>query len=315
LLELPSKTDCDEAAGDEMKMSEHCNGRWTTIISSLLGSDYVNTKKHGKCPKSGEGCDRYRFSDVNGRGNFFCGCSDGDKDGFELLQCVKGWSFHEACKRIEDVIGECPKDDDWKDQKPKVTAAERIQKDVIQYIPKSEYLNKRGLEVAPGLCWIKSLDFYNDGKKSGSYPAMLAPVVRDGKLLTYHATYLFRNGEKFRKILPADTSLQGACVQLYPAQDVLGVAEGIETAIAAKMLTDIPTWSVLNTSLMKSWKPPSRIKKVVIFGDNDENFAGHSAAYTLAHRLKKTCSVELEVRFPPETGTDFNDLLLSNGSE
>ncbi len=296
-----------------MKMAEHCQGKWSQIIASLIGPDFTQTNKHSRCPKNGEGTDRFRFSDVNDRGNYFCACSEGDKDGFELLMCVKGWDFKQCCEEIESVIGKCPKNDGPPPKKQK-TIVERLQGQVLDHVKSSRYLQNRGLEIAPGLKWIKSLDFYHEGEKRGRFPAMLAPVKRDGKVLTYHATYILDDGrDKMRKILPSPTSLQGSAVELYPITgDELGVAEGVETAIAAKMLYGMPVWSVLNTALMKSWKPPSNIKTVHIFGDNDYNYAGHAAAYGLGHRLKKMNEVEVTISFPPEKGQDFNDLLLQN---
>jgi phage/plasmid primase-like uncharacterized protein len=150
-----------------------------------------------------------------------------------------------------------------------------------------------------------------DGVEVGKYPAMLAPVMRGPKFLTYHVTYL-HGGKKVahdpaRKILPGPSTV-GASVPLYSAGPVLGVAEGIETAIAAKMLTGIPTWAALNAGNMAKWNCPPGVEHVVIFGDNDENYAGQAAAYTLAHRLK--CSgLIVEIRFPEIVG-DWNDVLL-----
>lgn len=296
-----------------MKISEHCEGKWTEIISSLIGPEWTQSNKHSKCPRSGEGKDRFRFSDINNRGNYFCSCSDGDKDGFALLMCVKGWDFTQCCKEVESVIGKCPKDNEPPPPKQK-TIVERLQGKVLDSVKSSKHLESRGLEIAPGLKWIKKLDFYDDGEKRGYFPAMLGPVRLHGKIQTYHATYIMNKEASVitRKILSSPGSLQGAAVELYPIIDgVLGVAEGIETAIAAKMLYGVAVWSLLNTALMKSWKPPSNVKKVIIFGDNDENYAGQAAAFNLAHRLKKMNEVEVVLRFPPQTGHDFNDVLQS----
>jgi len=213
-------------------------------------------------------------------------------------------------KAVEDVIGVCPPDDQ-PPQKKKQSCVDRIKKDVRNSVKKSAYLSGRGLEIAPGLKWINALPYYKDSQKIGRFPAMLAPITKDTKLLTYHATWLFSDGDKVRKILPSETGLQGGCCELYPVPaDVLGVAEGVETAIAAKMLFQIPVWSLINTALMKSWKPPAKVKQVIIFGDNDHNYAGQAAAFNLANRLK-LMGTDVTIKFPPEKGQDFNDVLIA----
>ena len=292
-----------------MKLREYAKGKWPTIISGILGERYADTRKHQPCP-CGEGKDRYRFSDKTGTGSYFCSCSQGDKDGFDLLQCAQGWTFAEAAAAVEAVIGkpeepEAPKPASW---------AQTLRSQTVK-TGRSKYLENRGLEVAPGLDWIWSLPYMEDGVKVEVYPAMLAPIFRDGRWLTYHATYLYQ-GEKApvespRKILPGPPLSGGAC-PLYPAGPVLGIAEGIETSIAAKMKFGIPVWASLNTSLMQGWNPPKGTKKVVIFGDNDTHLAGHAAAYALAHRLLLK-GIEVEIQIPDAPG-DWNDVLLNDAA-
>lgn len=300
-----------------MRISEHARGRWPEIISQLLGEEYTNTRKHCGCPATGDcgkGTPRFRFSDKFGNGNYFCHCSEGRKGGFDLLMCARGYDFASACLDVESVIGPCPKDESDVNQPVEKTFAENLRPRTCK-TQHSAYLASRGLEVAPGLDWIKALT-YIDGSKAnlGEFPAMLAPIVKGGKFLTYHVTYL-QDGRKApvdpcRKILPGPGNTGGAC-PLYPVAESMGIAEGIETAIAAKMIFGIPVWAALNTSLLAAWEPPAQVKRVVIFGDNDENYAGHAAAYQLAHKLaRKGLSVDIQIT--PEVGQDWNDVLLSS---
>jgi len=214
-------------------------------------------------------------------------------------------------KLVEQVIGERPRE---ALQPRSETYAERLYREAHK-TPRSAYLEGRGLVVAPGLDWHPAVDYRDDGKLVGKYPAMLAPVTRDGRFLTYHITYIDR-GQKARvpsprKILPASGSLKGAAVELFPAGPTLGIAEGIETAIAAHLLFDVPVWSALNTSLLKSWRPPEGVQRVLIFPDHDLNHAGQAAGHALAHRLHGQFDVELHL--PPMPG-DFNDVLLQRKS-
>jgi len=285
-----------------MNLSEHARGKWPEIINAIIGPEYTS-KTHGKCPSTGEGCDRYRFSDHYGTGNFFCDCSDGKNDGFVLIQCVKGWNFPQAARAIEDVIGAPP--GQGKPERKPATWANKLRNETVKS-ERSAYLESRGLEVPPTLEWHHRLPYFKDNNKAGEFPAMLAPITKDGRFLTYHVTYL-SGMNKIRKILPANNSLRGGAIELYPAGEILGVAEGIETAIAAHMLSGLPVWSVVNTALMGQFKPPQGVKHVYIFADNDKNFAGQAAAYKLAHSLSG--KVGVEVMMPQIPGTDYNDLL------
>jgi putative DNA primase/helicase len=96
-------------------------------------------------------------------------------------------------------------------------------------------------------------------------------------------------------------------VDLADVADVLGIAEGIETALAASVLHRLPVWAALNAGALEAWCPPETIRSVFVFGDNDDGFAGQKATYALAHRLSTKWRVE--VRIPPEPGTDWNDVL------
>ncbi|HEU4982060.1 MAG TPA: toprim domain-containing protein, partial [Acidobacteriaceae bacterium] len=73
----------------------------------------------------------------------------------------------------------------------------------------------------------------------------------------------------------------------------------------------VPVWSALNTSLLAAWMPPAGVTRVLIFADHDANWAGHAAAYALAHRLALK-GVACEVRMPPPG--DWNDALLAHRS-
>lgn len=295
-----------------MKLRDWCEGRWPEIVSALVGAEFTNPRKHCPCPR-GEGKDRFRFSDRDGRGNYFCHCSEGEKDGFELLQCVHGWDFAETARQIETVIGACPKDGEAELEAKPETWAEKLYREAIR-TPKSDYLSSRGLEIPPGVWWHKSVDYFDDdGKRVGKYPAMLSPLLSGGELLTVHVTYL-QGGRKAdvpkpRKILPGYRSLNGAACPVYPEHaEHLGVAEGVETAIAAQMLFGCPVWAALNTALLKNWQPPEGVEVVTIFGDHDANYAGQAAAYALGHKLAGK-DYEVEVAMPDQRG-DWNDVLL-----
>lgn len=196
--------------------------------------------------------------------------------------------------------------------KTQLSFAERIRQRAGK-IEHSQYLTSRGLEIAPGLDWIKSLAYVDENKqKVGEFSAMLGPIYLRGKFLSYHVTYL-KEGRKValdpcRKIMPGPPLNGGAC-PLYPHAEEMGIAEGIETAIAAKLIFGMPVWAALNTSLLKNWEPPEGVKRVTVFADNDEHYAGQAAAYALANRLAAK-GIKATVELPPTVGDDWNDVWL-----
>lgn len=69
----------------------------------------------------------------------------------------------------------------------------------------------------------------------------------------------------------------GGAVRLARHERALGIAESVETALAATALFGVPCWSVLNAGRLEGWEPPEGVTEVVIFGDNDLNSVGQAA--------------------------------------
>jgi putative DNA primase/helicase len=290
-----------------MRTTEAARGKWRRILGEFgIESRYLDGRHHA-CPVTGEGEDRFRFADRDGSGSFFCACSDGRKGGAALIECKTGKSFREVADAIDAVLGNL-----HEKERRAPTYAERLRL-TAKTTRRSAYLESRGLEIPPGLLFATNVEYRDDGKVIGRFPAMLAPIVRHGKFQTYHVTYLDRGSKAQvpcpRKILPGG-QISGGGIALYPPAERMGVGEGIETCIAAKMLHGIPTHSALNAEMLAKWEPPSVAKVVVIFADHDRNYAGHKGAYALAHRLVLK-GLDVEVCFPPQVDTDWNDLLLS----
>jgi putative DNA primase/helicase len=242
-----------------MKTIDAARGRWIEILTKVGGIDPAFLdKKHHPCPVNGDGTDRFRFSDQNGSGNYFCACSQGDAGGIGLLKCKTAREFRDLASEIDSLLGNKAEIEPHKE-----TYAEQIRKRHKKPIARSAYLESRGLEVPPGLQWDTNVNYWDGGEVTGQYSAMLAPIIRDGQFITYHVTYLDK-GKKAsvpqpRKILPGP-SIVGAGIELYPAAAEMGVAEGVETAIAAKMLFDCPTHSALSSGMLAKWKPAGHRK-------------------------------------------------------
>ena len=86
----------------------------------------------------------------------------------------------------------------------------------------------------------------------------------------------------------------------------LGIAEGIETALAASQRFGVPIWAATNAVLLEAWVPPEGVERVVIVGDNDASFTGQAAAFGLARRLVQK-GLTVEIRIPDQVGKDWAD--------
>lgn len=175
-----------------------------------------------------------------------------------------------------------------------------------------------------------NLVYFEDGKQAGTHPGIVC-AVRDnsGDLITVHRTYLSESGGKAdvecaRKMMPIPiqkySNLNGASIVLgHPDKGVIGVAEGLETALSAYRGTRIPCWSTVNAGLLKRFTPPEGIHTVLIWSDLDVSMTGQKAADELAERLRSmglNASVLLPDVAIPEgsNGVDWNDILMTKGT-
>jgi len=298
-------------------------GRWPGILLALGVSERALSGRHAPCPMCG-GKDRFRFDDKEGRGTYYCsGCGAGD--GVQLAMAVTGATFRETALQIERMAGSVRHtvSKGGRSDEDKVAALRRAwsaSKPIQHGDEVTRYLAGRGLALdrLPDSLRLHPRLRYSDedGALVGHFAAMLATVTApNGKAMSIHRTYL-QAGEKApvpepRKLM-AGRPIGGAAIRLAPASERLGIAEGVETALAASELFSLPVWSCISTSGIESFEPPSGVKEVAVFADNDTNFAGQKAAYVAAHRLALK-GYQIEVRIPPAVG-DWLDLLEASGA-
>lgn len=294
-----------------MKAKDLAHGKWRSVLS-VLG---VNAKsldgQHHACPATGQGEDRFRFADRNGSGNFFCDCSKGDKGGMALLMCCRNLAYAEACKEVERVVGNTSADELRERRDPRI-ALNRVKSRVKRPGPAvMRYLEGRGLELAPALREAR-LRYWQGKEDLGVFDCMVACIhSATGKPESYHLTYL-QDGKKAdlkipRKVMTPVETITGGAIRLYPAAEKMGIAEGIETAIAAHMLSGLPVWAAVSAGGVESFRPPVECEHLTIFGDADTSFTGQAAAYALAKRMARS-GIACEVRMP--SVGDWNDELL-----
>lgn len=308
---------------------ERSLGRWRSILHHLAIAVPAKASQHGPCPSCG-GTDRFRFDDREGRGTFLCSqCGAGN--GVDLVMRVKGCGFVDAVKMIEPILPDTvvitPRTERGVD--PAIYRRMWESAETMDgFDPASWYLLGRGIKLD---AWPRALRFapratyrHEDGHKS-DHPAMLAWFTSsDGQGFTVHTTYLTSMGRKAdhlpkpKRLAPMPIPAGGA-VRLANSAETMGIAEGIETALSAMAMHDVPVWAALDANGLMKWEPPPTCRHVIVFGDHDTSFKGQLAAYSLAHRLSLAREhgerrfASIEVRIPglmpvPDTlDTDWND--------
>jgi len=300
---------------NSLPLKDRAQGRWSGILPALgIGVPFL-TGKHGPCPLC-RGKDRWRWDNKEGRGTWICShCGAGD--GIALVMKMRGWDFREAAKQIEAIIGSTsaatPKRErSDRDKRGAMNRLWRSSKAVGINDPVGRYLGRRtGLTPFPS-CLRTAYQAHYQSDCPSFHPAMIAMVTGpDGAPSILHRTYLTDDGCKAPvtgpRRLMSGTVAKGAAIRLAPADEVLGIAEGIETAVSASVLFGVPCWAAVSAGMLAAWQPPPEAKRIIIFGDNDANYAGQAATYGLARRLGSDGRV-VEVRIPSDPGADWNDV-------
>jgi putative DNA primase/helicase len=315
-------------------------GRWPAILAELGVPESALRNRHGPCPGCG-GRDRFRFDNRDGRGTFICSQGGNDElagDGFTLLEHCFGLSFADALRRVGDLLhvshpssrvrilaplrpvptatGTAAPVRDPERAWHAISTVVSMSRSPAANGPVARYLAARGLSGLdrPTDLWeARHLRYYRHDGSWTEHPAMVAAVRGvGGDLLTLHRVYLNDRGGKAdvpnpkRLMTPATETWLGGAVHLYEPDDRLALAEGIESALAVRLLTGWPVWSTVTAGGMESVQLPASVRHVAIHADHDD--AGLAAAERLRDRLA-TDGLEVGVVVPPERGMDPLDVL------
>jgi putative DNA primase/helicase len=244
-----------------------------------------------------------------GRGDRFPSLSvdDGD-DGRLLLRCFAGCEFVDILDELKhrgivDDSGTRNISPPARSE-PKVDASPNAEALIIwraseplPHTVAAEYLERRGIVLRPPSLRCRI------GK-----PALIAAVqAPDGKIIAIQQTRLTRDGAKASD-QPRMTlgSLGAGAVRLGPAGKVLGLAEGVESALAAMQMTGLTVWASIGASRLHAVELPAEVKIVHIFCDNDD--AGQAAARR-AGKMHAGLGRTAHLRSPPSHCGDWNDYL------
>lgn len=200
--------------------------------------------------------------------------------------------------------------------------ARRIARTLSECVPMSRgdavslYLKRRGLaDVWPQPQVLRlhpALPYWHGADKLGTFPAMVAPIVAPGgRIVALHRTYLTADGRKAdvpspKKLTAAAGPLAGACIPLSkPKRGLIGIAEGVETALAAHCASGVPAVAAYCARNLAAWCWPGGVQRLVIFADHDK--AGREAAHALRERAMRA-GVSVNVMTPTDEGADWADV-------
>lgn len=314
-------------------VKEKARGRWKQILMAAGIDEQYLTGRHSPCPVCG-GRDRFRFTDRDGRGSFICEHCNGKQiagDGFTLVQRFRRCSAKESFAIVDEILN----GNSAPVPVATVLPCETVKSDHTEQVERiwnesrpiesgdiaDRYLRiTRGLKLTSvrHLRFHRSLPYWirnDDGtwQIKARYPALVAAISDvDGRLVGVHRTFLTLDGRKAPEENPKrmkacyDGSTKGAAIRLFPTATKLGVAEGVETAVACATACEIPVWAAMSAGNMELLRVPDYIREIVIFADRDSNGRGQFAAKRLAARLLEEDRL-VKIVTPPTTGKDWCD--------
>lgn len=296
-------------------------------------------------------------------GTAICTCGT-RKTGLDVIMEVFNEDFHSALCRVSDYLGgdntsQAPapryfppkkSEEELNREREKLHAQRRTlwngkpsmdplaNPGVLARVP---YLKERGIseETLHGVKSLRhchQLPYFEkkDGKvqRTGVWPALLG-LMRDekGNPVAIHRTWLDPQSSKKAPVTKAKKLTQSldaghAAIQLFPIGEdgVLGVAEGIETSLAAKELSTLgyfgpdipvglPVWATFAAANLSNFKLPEvggSVKVLIFFADNDANGTSAAAIKVAKERLQaERPDLPILVFMPKEVGYDWLDVL------
>ena len=177
----------------------------------------------------------------------------------------------------------------------------------IHDTPAAAYLQARGLAGPYPRCLRYSPQtIVGSGTRRKTYPAMIAAVENDGGVVAVQRTCLDLADILHKPLSKPKIALGllgNAAIRLAPADDELGLAEGIEDALSAMAWFGTPTWALGGVERLALVTIPERVKRVIVYGDR-----GRAASVMIekARAHLEANDRELIIRIP-QRHDDWND--------
>ena len=288
------------------------------------------------CPKSGDGRTKFRlYPDWSMTGGGYHNDVGSMPGGIDVISFMENCSKAEA---LDKIIGICGGDLTSVSKEyvqsvralPKGPSEDEIAKRVSKLeklfnkaIPAAQddslhienYLKSRGLKtdyrtLPFTLGFASELWWGNGASKPVKLCGLLGSMTDvNGERVTIHRTFLDNNGHKAnvsqpKMLMPPPRYIGGCSIKIdEPVSNgtdtMIGLCEGIETALAIREATGCPMWSCYSDSLLEMVKIPDHVNVVIIFADKDVSGAGIEKAEALANRLRKEGKI-VDVYLPVE---------------
>lgn len=282
---------------------QQAQGRWGDILGALcppLQPALDRNGRHVPCPVHG-GKDGFRvFRDVDETGGSVCNTCGIHANGLSTLMWANDWGFLDALEAVSAWLSfgitssasvkKSRLPTDAEDTEKLRQAMNRVWSVSLPLShqkaePARLYLARRGIatRLPETLRFHPELAYFDGEQKIGQFPALLAPVLgQEGNPVTLHRTYLTPDGQKApveapKKLMryPKERKIVGGAIQLFAPQEILAVAEGLETALAVREGMKMPVWCAVNAHLLEHFMPPEGVRRVLVFADKDRPTAQH----------------------------------------
>jgi putative DNA primase/helicase len=176
--------------------------------------------------------------------------------------------------------------------------------------PAARYLLSRGLATFPASLRYHPRTPFGRGRTARYRPAIVAAVAEPRRFTGLQRLFIEPDGSSLATDLEKPkwglARPLGGAVQLAPAGPVLGLAEGVETAMSAAFLLGIPVWAALGGERLHQILIPSVVRRLILLPDSDR--AGRIAV-PRAQAAYADCAFDLGLEWPWANQNDWNDVL------
>jgi putative DNA primase/helicase len=180
--------------------------------------------------------------------------------------------------------------------------------------PIEHYLQRRSISMLPPALRFHPRTPLGRGKQAVFRPAMIAALHERSRFVALQRTFLDPYEPQRARDLANPRRMLGrpgqGAVMLAPANDTLGLAEGIETAMSAILLLEIPVWATLGNERLPHIAIPETITRLILLPDNDR---GGRIGVARAFNAYAAPGRTIETLWPPAGFNDWNDVLRAGG--